>query len=575
MARAEIVNKSTSLFGENLMPENINLDGYLSNNVIICQLLYDTIVFCRPGVICQPSSLSAQIAHIVLMPDQDIFSRIAQKSKEKMTFMLSDVFLDVPGPKQDRYPEDMIEKINKVLPALGLSMKKTGNDYELSTCVTRPVKDPLILTPEDKLRLWKFFKEPGVPRVLDELIREFITKKTGKNWDDPVILERIRQAVIAQKGDYWREGKDKLVRYEQGYRIFSYLAYQFPVYFVQFEHILRMLASSGLLKEDMTILDIGSGPGVAALATTDFLSRTGHGNAILYAVEISGEQREAFSFLTRRFADGVAGITIKDPIPGDLTTIPIEDLPREVDLLVFQNVLNELSGLTIAERVARVKDLSQVLSHDGVIVITEPADLVNSLAMRQTVQQLAFSGLVVIAPCHHSWMKSCDSRQCWSFIGKPPLRPTRLMEMVASCKESYRFLNTDIKYSYAVLKAASLPATQQYSTGVRKKTAALSTLSRHVDRRINICAAVMSGDLGNDKTHLWKLCDGTPQKPVYAVMPAYHLSRENEYLLKAEYAEKITIQGTLVRFNPHHDSYNLLITRITKISPAGDSLPLH
>lgn len=485
--------------------------------------------------------------------------------------MLSEIIPHLKDPKKKSYHREIIEEMNRALPALGLSMKQDGNDYELSTNLKGPVKDNLILTPDDKKRFWKFFEEPKVPRTLDELIREYITKKTGKNWDDPVTLERIRQAVIAQKGDYWREGTKKKVQYEQGYRIFAYLAYQFPVYFIQFEHILRMLASFGLLKDDTTILDIGSGPGVAALATIDFLSRTGHGNATLHAVELAGEQREAFSFLTSRFSDGLTGITITDPLPEDLTTVPTGALPHGIDLLVFQNVLNELTGLTIRQRAARVKALSEVLSPDGVIVITEPADMVNSLAMRQTVQELAISGLTVISPCHPGWTKTCNSKHCWSFIEKPPLQPTRLMEMVASCKESYRFLNTDIKYSYAVLKAGPLRTIPGNHAGVRKKTAALSTLSRHVDRRINVFAAVMSGDLGNSKTHLWKLCDGTPQKPVYAVMPSYHLSTENEYVMKAGYAEQINISGVLVRYNPHHDSYNLLITRITRIMPAGNS----
>ncbi len=484
--------------------------------------------------------------------------------------MLSEVIPGLKGAKKDSCTVDLIEKIQQQLPDLGLSMKNTGSDYEISTCSKGLVKEKLTLTPEDKKRHWRFFGEPKVPRPLDELIREYITKKTGKQWDDPVILERIRQAVIAQKGDYWREGLKKKVQYEQGYRIFAYLAYQFPVYFIQFEHILGMLVSYGLLKEDMTILDIGSGPGVAALATIDFLSRSGHGNATLHAVELSGEQREAFTFLTRRFSDGVAGITIKDPLPEDLTTVSTGALPRDVDLLVFQNVLNELTGLTVRQRAARVKVLSEVLSQDGVLVITEPADMVNSTTMRQTVQELAMSGLDVIAPCPPGWTKTCNSQHCWSFIEKPPLRPTRLMELVASCKESYRFLNTDIKYSYAVLKKSPSNKASDYTTGARKKTAALSTLSRHVDRRINTGAAVMSGDLGNSKTHLWKLCDGTPQKPVYAVMPSYHLSSENEYIMKAGYAEQVDISGVLVRYNPQHDSYNLLITRATRIEPAGN-----
>ncbi len=483
--------------------------------------------------------------------------------------MLSEIFTDLKSYKKDPRSPSIVEEIIKELPGLGFSVKQAGEDYEISPISRKKGKKNFLLKPDDQKRLSRFLEDPRVPKPLDGLIQEYITKKTGKRWDDPVTLERIRQAVIAQKGDYWREGRKKKVHYEQGYRIFAYLAYQFPVYFIQFEHILEMLASSGLLKEEMTLLDIGSGPGVAALATIDFLSRSGHGNATIHAVELAGEQREAFTFLTQKYSDGLAGISVKDPIAEDLTTVSIEDLPHEIDLLVFQNVLNELTGLTIRERAARVKAISEVLSPEGIIVITEPADMVNSTAMRQTVQELAKSGLSVIAPCPAGWTRTCNSEHCWSFVEKPPLHPTRLMELVASCKEAYRFLNTDIKYSYAVLKKDQHLRKTDTSGGVRKKTALLSTLARHVDRRINVFVAVMSGDLGNNKTHLWKLCDGTPQKPVYAVMPSYHLSSENEYIMKAGYTEQVEISGVLVRYNPNHDSYNLLITRTTQIIPAG------
>ncbi len=469
--------------------------------------------------------------------------------------MLSEILPDLNGVKTTKDATDIIATINRELPELGLSIKKMGNDYEIFVSSKEKIKGKFTLTPDERRRFIRFFNEPRVPRALDELIQGYVEKKTGKRWDDPVILERIRQAIIAQKGDYWREGKKKKVQYEQGYRIFAYLAYQFPVYFIQFEHILAMLANSDLLKEDMTVLDIGSGPGVAALAMIDFLSRAGHGNVTLHAVELAGEQREAFTYLTTRFSDGIAGITVKDPLPGDLTTVSTRSLPGNVHLLVFQNVLNELTGLSIRERADRVKALSEVLAPDGVIVITEPADMVNSIEMRQMVQELGLSGFEVIGPCPQGWIKNCNSRYCWSFIEKPPLRPTRLMDMVASCKESYRYLNTDIKYSYAVLKKITPFKESGYRPAIRKKVAALSTLSRHVDRRINIEAAVMSGDLGNAKTHLWKLCDGTPQKPVYGVMPSYHLSSENEYIMKTVYGELVDISGVLVRYNPQHDSY--------------------
>jgi hypothetical protein len=158
------------------------------------------------------------------MLDQDVFSKIIDISKEKTTFMLSEIIPDVEGAKKGSHTLEIVEKIQKKLPGLGLSIKKVGNDYEISTHSTGEENKKLTLASDDKKRFSRFFEEPKVPRPLDELMREYISKKTGKHWDDPVILERIRQAVIAQKGDYWREGQKKKVQYEQGYRIFAYLA---------------------------------------------------------------------------------------------------------------------------------------------------------------------------------------------------------------------------------------------------------------------------------------------------------------------------------------------------------------
>ena len=51
----------------------------------------------------------------------------------------------------------------------------------------------------------------------------------------------------------------------------------------------------------------------------------------------------------------------------------------------------------------------------------------------------------------------------------------------------------------------------------------LSQIRRHVEKRINLIAAKRSENLGDAKTIVFKLCDGTADIPVYALVPAYHV----------------------------------------------------
>jgi len=495
---------------------------------------------------------------VLLMREQEVLRKIRTITSERPDLLLSEVF---PAGQEGIYRQEFIRNLKKNLASDKIDLVQEGRDWRITL---RSAGKRFVLSRDDQKRLDSYFHSPGVPNDLQDFIQDYISKKTGKAWNDPVVLEKIRAAVVLQKGEYWKEGKKKHVRYEQGYRILAYLAYHFPVYFVQSGHILMMLAQAGLLKEEMTLLDAGSGPGVFALAVRDFLSRTGHGNAAIHAIEASGEHREAYTFLASRFAEGITGIEIRPPVPEDLCMVNPTVLPKGIDLLVFQNVLNELTTLTPAGKADKIAAIAGNLSPDGVVVIVEPADMVNATTMRETVRELTKKGLEVFAPCPPKGVRTCHPDRCWSFVGKPPVRPTRLMGALAAHPESYRFLNTDIKYSYAVLVREAGPHKVRHCNP-GKKTAKLSGLSRHVDRRINISAAVMSGDLGNAKTHLWKLCDGSPQKPVYAVMPSYHATRDNALLLTAEYGDIVEMSGVLVRYNPHHDSYNLLVTRNTHV----------
>ena len=496
------------------------------------------------------------------MKDHDIPARILRKSREKPVFLLSELY---PAEKLGESDRRRIETALIRLRSFGLVTEKKGPDC----LITRDASGPFVLNEKKRQNIADYLKRPEISDKIQVLTAEYIRKKTGKEWQDPLTLERIRSAVMAQKGEYWHEGAGKRVRYDKGYQVFAYLAYQFPVYYAQFEHILLMLTGMELLPEHMAVLDAGSGPGATTLAIMDFLDRAGHGTAEISALELSGEQREAYTFLTSGAAEGKKSVIVYPAIEGDIRNPDTAGLPRNIDLLVFQNVLNELSALTATERAGLVAGFADVLSPTGVILIVEPADMANSVGLRELACELSRkSGFSVISPCLPGATRRCRPERCWSFVEKTPVVPTRLMDAIADHPEYYRFRNTDIKFSFAVLKkgpwhdgADHLPCD--------RKTALLSGLSRHVGKKINACGAVMSGDLGNIRTHLWKLCDGSPQKPVYLVLPSHNTAPGNNVLGTVPYGGSIRLTGVLVRYNPRYDSYNLLVTRDTRVAILG------
>ena len=84
-------------------------------------------------------------------------------------------------------------------------------------------------------------------------------------------------------------------------------------------------------------------------------------------------------------------------------------------------------------------------------------------------------------------------------------------------------------------------------------------------KRINLIAAKMSGNLGDANKMVFKLCDGTEDTLVYAVVAAYHVTPENEAKVSAPYGAILEIKSVLVRHNSKHDAYKVLVSRNTGI----------
>lgn len=491
------------------------------------------------------------------MSEREIISAVKYVSRMKPEFMLSEIRDYV---KDDVTTGQLYAVIGPMAYDLSLKIVPVDGDYKV---MRMAAPKALILDEKERRLQEEFLASPRVPESLEDLIERYVVKKTTRPWNDPVVLEKIRKAIVVQKAEYWKEGESRKISYDKGYSILGYMAYQFPVYFAQFEHILYGLARDGLLKDRIKVLDVGAGPGTATLAIIDFYRRLGRGEAIISSLEKYDENIEAFMSLAPEYAED-GRVEIEKPIKADLANINPDSIPDNLDLMVFSNVLNELEMDT--ERKAEiVTAMAKKLAPDGNILIIEPADKVNSLGMRKLAIALMKKGLGVYSPCSFIWCARCSPTSCWTFEEKDDIKPTGLMEKVAE-EEPYRFMNTDIKYSYAVLRKDTL-SREKYRVPPKARFARFSRLKTHKDRRINVVAAVMSGDLGDIKNHVFKLCDGTSVKPVYAVIPSYHVEANNESLMQAKYGDVVEIYNVLARYNKEYDAYNLLVTRNTKVNP--------
>lgn len=416
----------------------------------------------------------------------------------------------------------------------------------------------------------EFFEDPRLPDYMERLIESYIEKKTGKPPDDQVVLDRIANAILAQKSRYWKE---RQVSYRKAYHVLGYLVYHAPVYVVQFEHILWQIIEQGLSKQHMRILDLGTGPGVVPLAVIDLLNRIGSGTAEVHAVERSEENLEAYNAIVPAAA-AAAGerVRVERPIRADIERLDPADLPCGIDLMVFSNVLNEVRNLEIEQRAEIVVALADRLSSDGTIVVVEPADLANSTTMRRTVRAIADRGLTIYAPCSFIQGTACNPVRCWTFEQKGEIRPTRLMERLAARKDGYRFVNLDLKYSSALLRKDG-KTQHTYRVPPGAKFARLSHLRQHRDRKINVVGSLISGNLGDARTKVYRVCDGTPADPVYAVIPASLRGTNREVLDAVAYGDIVRFYGVLVRFNRDHDAYNLVILPTTRIEPVREVQP--
>lgn len=486
------------------------------------------------------------------MREETVRDRFVRLTEERAAFTLSSFFEEAQG-SQDHQP--MLEEILPLLSECGCEIVKGKGDL----IVRWKRKGPC--TPGEAPT------KRRVDFVIQKAIENYITAKTGKSWNDPLTLSRIREAIIGQKEDYWKEGENRVIRYHSGYSVFAYLAYHFPVSFIQMRHLISELMSDRLLPERMAVLDVGCGPGTVTLALQSLLSNDSSCRASVHAIEPASEFIEAYHALTRDIQN--TNLTILPPETLDITdsNTPLPEGPY--DLIVCANVLNEIPETRIREET--VMRLAEQLSDDGTILINEPADLKNATALRNLSRRLHEKGVPIYAPCANIQGVPCMVGRCWTFIDFPDIQPTRLMNAVAATDEPYRFYNTDIKTAYAIHRKDGTKRIR-YRVPKGAKAERISRLHLHEGKKINVIAQKISANIGDSATFLYRICDGTGKREAYAALPIYHQNDNNIQLRKAAYGSVLRFDRVMVRHHKQYDAYHLLVTKDSNIELLAGSI---
>ncbi|MBP5696832.1 MAG: methyltransferase domain-containing protein [Treponema sp.] len=231
----------------------------------------------------------------------------------------------------------------------------------------------------------------------------------------------------------------------------AYLLYYWPVSYTQisfcteyFFKALKLLAK----KNELNILDIGSGPGPAACALTDAALKA---NAKLQInLDLFDSSSRALDLAKKIFdAD------YKAKVSTSCKTVNLEQadfslLQKKYDIIVASHSLNELwkdKADSLQKKEGLLLELSPLLNDGGILLLCEPALLKTSRSLIGLRDFLAEKNMFLLAPCpcfsdECPALKAGENQTCHAEIQWKPVEP------VASLAKLAKLDRTSVKMTF-------------------------------------------------------------------------------------------------------------------------------
>src|SRR6266571_4687671 len=238
----------------------------------------------------------------------------------------------------------------------------------------------------------------------------------------------------------------------------AYFLYFLPVNLAKIASLLREMPA--LPARPLRILDVGSGPGVGALAVLGHLTQ--HGVAAQEGSEVIAVDRSRRALQEAEALWEQVSLTRRDgssflfhAVPFDLER-PGAHVPWKAgafDLVILANSLNELfrsSTDPIARRVKLLESLLDALAADGTCMLIEPALRETTRSLHEVRDRLVAAGLATVySPCMHE--RPCPALvhpDDWCHEERPWVPPP----MLQTVDREVGFIKDALKFSYVLLR---------------------------------------------------------------------------------------------------------------------------
>jgi ribosomal protein RSM22 (predicted rRNA methylase) len=303
-------------------------------------------------------------------------------------------------------------------------------------------------------------------RLLSPVLQHTLTDWLGLEGlpeRDPVRYEMLCRSVAELSRLFTKDRAERQRSYldEASLRA-GYLAYFLPVNLAKVQALLDELPALEPGERPVTVLDVGSGPGTAALGALDWLQR--QPGAVARGVEAvvldqSGpalREAEQLWAAYKRTA-GLATATLA-PLRADLAKGRWLDELREqrsgwFDVIIAANVLSEVGDGTrdaIERRTVLVEGLLGLLAPQGSLIIMEPALRDTSRSLHRVRDALlAKQACTVYSPCLHD--RPCPAlvkADDWCHEERPWTPPA----IVSEIDQVVGFIKDALKFSYVILR---------------------------------------------------------------------------------------------------------------------------
>jgi len=241
----------------------------------------------------------------------------------------------------------------------------------------------------------------------------------------------------------------------------AYYLYFLPANFAKAWAVLSELAACVPGRDNLSILDVGSGPGSLSLGALDyFVRRHGVKRLSITALDSSRLALEDLRSLVRGHAESLAAEGFAADVSVETRTVDVAAATPPAgawDIILFGDSLNELwrgAGDAVGERARLLASYSSNLAADGSTVVIEPALKEVSRALQAVRDGLvARHGLRIYAPClrqNECPMLSQRQERDWCHTAALWMRP-RIVRRIDQATGRNKHV---VKFSYLVARKA-------------------------------------------------------------------------------------------------------------------------